>query len=256
VRLAVRDSWWRVEMFLRISQPITLMRAELIQALFESDYLDGSFHEEDCAGTPAALPDASLEFLLEVSERIQAKRVFEFGSGRSTKCLLSEGVEVCSLEDSDYWLKKSLDEIAGNLLAQHRGEVQPLQTKMLGCFPVLDWRVEGSLRASLAAADLVLVDSPYYTPFRESTLWTALQTCADALVIIDDTRIPTLRAFCDRIAARNPWIAHKRVKVGHGFDLFWCHGESSKLCLGHSMADCLKGWRRYFLGKKFYAVLP
>jgi hypothetical protein len=231
------------------------MRAKLIQALFESDYLDKHFHQEDCAAAPAALPDASLDFLLEVSKRINAHKVFEFGSGRSTRSLLSAGMTVFSLEDSEHWLRKSLDDIPSELTALHQGAVESLRTKMLGWFPVLDWRVEESLLQKLVAADLVLVDSPYYTPFRESSLWTALLHCPDGLVILDDTRIPTLSTFCDRIAAKNPWIAHKRVKVGHGFDLFWCRGENAKLSLGHSMTDCFKGWRRYFLGRKFYADL-
>ena len=231
------------------------MRAELIQALFKSDYLNKHFCEEDCAAAPAALPDASLDFLLEVSKRINVHEVFEFGSGRSTKTLLSAGMTVCSLEDSEYWLRKCLNEMPSELTALHQSAVEPLRTKMLGCFPVLDWRIKGSLLERLAAADLVLVDSPYYTPFRESSLWTALLHCPDAIVILDDTRIPALSTFCDRIKAKNPWIAHKRVKVGHGFDLIWCRGKNANLSLGHSITDCFKGWRRYFLGRKFYADL-
>ncbi len=42
------------------------------------------------------------------------KTVFEFGSGRSTKAFLQAGLAVSSLEDSDYWMQKTIDMCSGS----------------------------------------------------------------------------------------------------------------------------------------------
>lgn len=232
-----------------------MITKDKIQSLFASDYLSRTFVEGDHATAEAALPDASLEFLVEVCQRLQIRNVFEFGSGRSTLALLQAGFNVVSLEDSQFWLDKTIQSIPLRDSPRHRGLMQPLQTKALGCFPVMDWKLSESVTAQLGAAELILVDSPHYTPFRESTLWTSLTVRPGALVILDDTRIPTLRHFCDRLARTNRSLLHRRIAVGHGFDLFYRYDQQTKLSLGHSMTDCLRGWRRYFLGRIFYAKL-
>lgn len=225
-----------------------------IHQLFSDDYLREQFEEGDYEDAIAALPDASLEFLLEICRRVGVTTVFEFGSGRSTKALLQAGVSVASLEDSDYWMQKSLTECGPDLLARHRSFVRPLRCHSLGLFPVMDWDVRGDVEDALLTADLVLVDSPYFTPFRESTLWSSLQRCPQALIVLDDTRIPTLQRFSQRLAFANPDMLHQQVKVGHGFGVF-SSCNCRRLQLGHSFKDVLSGWRRYFMGRRFYASL-
>lgn len=228
--------------------------SESIQQLFSSNYFRQEFEEADCTDAIAALPDASLNFLLEICSRAGVKTVFEFGSGRSTKAFLQAGLSVTSLEDSAYWMQKSLEDCSPNLLARHRAFVIPLRHRMLGLFPVMDWDVQGEIGDILSSADLVLVDSPYFTPFRESTLWTSFQRSPQALIILDDTRIPTLMRFCKRLAFANPDLLYKQVNVGHGFGLFSCC-NCRRLKLGQSLKDVLSGWRRYFMGRRFYESL-
>ncbi len=161
---------------------------------------------------------------------------------------------VASLEDSDYWMQQSLNVCGPDLLARHRAFVRPIRPRALGLFPVMDWEVSGDVEDALLAADLVLVDSPYFTPFRESTLWSSLQRCPQALIVLDDTRIPTLQRFSQRLASANPDLLYQQIKVGHGFGLF-CSCNCRRLRLGHSFRDVFSGWRRYFMGRGFYASL-
>lgn len=75
-----------------------------------------------------------------------------------------------------------------------------------------------------------------------------------AIIVIDDTRIPTIARFCDRLAKSNHSLVHTRVSVGNVFDIFYIE-PGQKLSLNHSIGDTVKGWRRYFQGRKFYAEL-
>ena len=214
-----------------------------------------SFVEEDYLPAVAALPDSSLNFLIELCQQLEIKNVFEFGSGRSTKALLKErNISVVSIEDTDFWLQQTIKTLSSDEEINHKSFVNPLRTRLLGAFPVLDWRVTDQLKQHLQKAELVLVDSPYYTPFRESTLWSALTVSEGAVVILDDTRIPTLSKFCDRIVTANKELIHTRVKVGHSFDIFYCQNKSI-LRLNHSFYDILKGWYRFIQGTRFYAKL-
>jgi hypothetical protein len=240
----------------RCFQPIQPPMPDIqIKQLFSDSYLSRTFECGDDPHAEAALPRSSLEFLLEVSRRIGAKRIFEFGSGRSTQALLTGGYRVFSLEDSAFWMSKSLETLQPDERSRHKGSVSALRTKMHGGFPVLDWVLDDSVKREMGLVDLILVDSPHFTPFRESTLWASLQYGSQALVILDDTRIPTLQSFCDRISSQNPQLLHRRISVGHGFDLFHRGNSGRTLHRKQSIVDMLKGWRRYFKGRAFYAEL-
>jgi hypothetical protein len=65
-----------------------------------------------------------------------------------------------------------------------------------------------------------------------------------------DTRIPTLSRFCGRLAAANPALLHRRMKVGHTFDIFARAGDKAPLVRSHSLLEILKGWRRFFVAWK------
>lgn len=72
---------------------------------------------DDHAESGYALPDATLECLDGLVRRGGFTKIFEFGSGRSTKRFLEAGCEVTCLEDSQQWLDASLKTIAPPLLA-------------------------------------------------------------------------------------------------------------------------------------------
>lgn len=231
------------------------MPAANIPRLFEDNYLTQQFESGDDPQAEAALPASSLEFLLEVCRKIGAKRIFEFGSGRSTQAFLGAGYSVFSLEDSSFWLSKTVESLGVDEARLHESAVSFLETMMVGSFPVLGWRIDEKLKEQLRRADLILVDSPHFTPFREATLFASLQDGPQALVVLDDTRIPTVSRFCDRLARRNPQLLHKRVHVGHGFDLLFRADPSRPLVCRAGFYDTLKGWRRYFQGRAFYRAL-
>ncbi len=202
----------------------------------------------------AALPDKSLEFLRELCETFRIRRVFEFGSGRSTKLFLDLGCFVSSLENSNFWMDDTLNSVPLDLRLRHKGFVRPLVPRFLGLFPVLDWKIDRDLQKEIENADLILIDSPYYTPYRESSLWQSLILGQDTIIVVDDTSIPTVSRFCKRIADHNPTIKHLNVAIGHDFDLFLRQGNV-KLTLGHSVTDSFKGWYRFFHGIQFYRRL-
>lgn len=212
------------------------------------------FENSDHYENPAALPDASLDFLLKLCNELNIKNIFEFGSGRSTKAFLGKKYNVTSLEDTNYWLENTLSKLDADEKKYHTSYVLPLQTNFLGLFPVLDWNLNNDTLTKIKNADLILVDSPYYTPFRESTLWKSLKYSNNAIIILDDTRIPTLRKFCDRLASSNDSLIHSRIEVGHTFDIFF-KTSIKQLKLNHNISDIIKGWFRYFQGRIFYKKL-
>jgi len=240
-----------VRAFLRLQA----MSTANISRLFADSYLTQQFESGYDPDAEAALPASSLGFLLELCRKIGAKRIFEFGSGRSTQRFLGAGYSVFSLEDSSFWLSKTVDSLSCDEARLHESAVSVLETRMFGGFPVLGWRIDRRLREQLSRADLILVDSPHFTPFREATLSASLQYGPQALAVLDDSRIPTVGRFCDRLAQQNPQLLHKRVTVGHGFDLFFRPDPSRPLACRSGFYDTLKGWRRYFQGRAFYRAL-
>lgn len=217
-----------------------------IQKFLESPLVQRDYEESHDAAAPAALPTASLEFLIELARRLEIKSVFEFGSGRSTVEFLKAGCAVASLEDSPYWMEQTLGSLSGAEKARHAAWVRPLTFRLHGLVPARDWVIDAELAAGIRSADLVLIDSPYYPPFRESTLWSALNLVDRGLVVLDDTRIPTMRRFCDKLARDNPGLLHAKAGVGHGFDLF-ARRDDAPLKFSHGPMEVLKGWRRYWL---------
>jgi hypothetical protein len=220
-----------------------------MQRLFDSPLFHKEYRECDDPAAPAALPGPALEFLTALAREAGAATVFEFGSGRSTAALLRCGCRVTSLEDSGYWMEQTRNLLSAGEKERHTALVRPLRRRMHGAFPVMDWPVDADLAGRLRGAGLILVDSPYYAPFRESTLWSALVHGGQAVVVLDDTRIPTLARFCDRIASCNPGLLHRRVRVGHTFDVFARFPGTSPR-LRHSMVEIAKGWRRFLMARE------
>jgi hypothetical protein len=215
--------------------------------LFEKDYEQG-----DHPDVPYALPEASIDFLIELARQLNVTTVFEFGSGISTAALLNHGFSVTSLEDHAYWMEQTLKQIPKADRERHTALIRPLSRCWHDLVPQMDWRIDAELTERLQAADLILIDSPAYVPFRESTLWSVLNKSRLSVVVVDDTRIHTLSRSCDRMAAMNPGLLHQRVAVGHSFDLF-ARLDDAPLRVRYSPLEILKGWRRFFLGRRFLA---
>lgn len=224
------------------------------QKLFRSDFFAcADAPPADHADAPAALPDAALRFLLAAAAEMDARQVLEFGSGRSTAAFLGAGLHVTSLEDSARWMAQT---VAGLEPAhrmdgrQHVALIEPLRVTWRHGAPYRDWVFDDALATAVEAADLVLIDAPFHVPFRLSTLLSVLSRPTTALVVLDDTRIPTLARFCNRLVAQNrDRLCHRRVGVGHGFDCFARRDldTSRSLRAVQPPAETLKAWRRFFM---------
>jgi len=217
-----------------------------LAAAFAPLLLPDSGPPGDHTGNPAALPDQSLAFIISAAKLIGAKRAVEFGSGRSTKAFLDAGLTLTSIEDSQTWLADTRRAVNG-LGERWNAIVRSLSTEWEGLVPFRDWVFGQDIVEPLERADLVLIDSPHFVPFRERTLINALRHARHALVILDDSRIPTVQRFCDRIARQNPGLLHRRVLVGHGFDLF-AHSVPADIRSIRGLIETAKGWRRFQMG--------
>ena len=194
-----------------------------------------------------ALPRGSLDFLAACVEEFRLARVFEFGSGASTRRFLEAGCEVTALENDAHWLEQTLAQVPGPLRARLHVERWPLERVWCGGFPCLGWRLTEAMRAQLFGADLVLVDSPAYPPFREVALMQALRLSRARMVVLDDVRIPTLRRFCERIAAQSTGLELKCIERDHTLGVFICH-DAGAVRNKPDAVEWLKGWRRFMQG--------
>jgi len=219
-----------------------------LRGIMESPLLQRKFVEGDNAANPWALPEAALDFLVEVAQELKVASIFEFGSGQSTAAFLKAGFQVTSLEHADTWMEQTRNHLTEEEKSRHTPLIRPLKPRMHGLFPVMDWVIDADLEARLKNADLILVDAPNYCPFRESTLCAALNYSAGALVVLDDIRIPTVGHFCDNLLNLNPDLLHQRIRVGHVFDLF-ARTKTDCVRVRHGLLDVAKGWRRFFVGR-------
>lgn len=211
------------------------------------DFLTGTLpalvHDGESTDAGFALPPRSLALLAKVVSALGVRRVFEFGSGQSTRCFLEAGCTVTAIEDSAEWLAQTLAALPAPQREKLHGFQLPLQTVWLGGAPMRSWRLPDAARDALRDADLVLVDSPALPPFREHALVIALGTARGALTIVDDASIPTVARFCRRLAERND-APHRFVPVDHG--LFFCGPAArSPLDVTRSCVETLKAWRRF-----------
>jgi hypothetical protein len=192
-----------------------------------------------------ALPDASLALLMDCVNRLGVQRVFEFGSGRSTRDFLRAGCQVSVIEDSETWLRRTIALLEDDQRARLISHVLPFRCVWVAGAPLQSWILpEGALRA-LDEADLVLVDSPAWPPFREHALALALAHCRQAVIVVDDANIPTVSRFCRRLAVRNgaPFF---QSAMDHGLFFIASPGNSS-VDTRRPIMETLKAWRRYFL---------
>jgi hypothetical protein len=217
---------------------------------FRSPLLSAQYCEADDPDNLAALPQVSLNFLRNVVTDLRVSRVFEFGSGRSTQAFLDVGAQVTSLEDNSQWFTDTLKKISAPLKLMHIGIVQPLKICWRDGAPYRTWEITPQIREALCAAELILIDSPFFVPYRIETLKQVLSLDTQAVIVIDDTRIPTMERACAKIAKANPALHYASIQVGHGFTLFARHQQQS-VKFPASLSDSLKAWRRFLKESSF-----
>jgi len=194
-----------------------------------------------------ALPPSSLALLAACVSRLQIRRVFEFGSGQSTWQFLGAGCEVAAVENDESWLASTSASLEISRRERFTPFLLPLQRVWLGGAPLRSWILPDAALAALRDADLVLVDSPAWPPFREHALTLALQHSREALIVVDDANIPTVGRFCHRLATQNR-VAHFQTKMDHG--LFFIHAAGARTVDSRRpLIETLKAWRRYFLAQ-------
>jgi hypothetical protein len=192
-----------------------------------------------------ALPEATLSLLMECVSRLWVRRVFEFGSGRSTRGFLRAGCEVAVVEDSEAWLGKTLAQLDEVQRTRFTSYLLPLRTVWVAGAPLRSWVLPEAVLATLREADLVLVDSPAWPPFREHALALALAHSRNALVVVDDANIPAVHRFCQRLAGRNGAQTFQTT-MDHGLFLMRPSGKGS-IATARPILETLKAWRRYFM---------
>lgn len=199
-----------------------------------------------------ALPKASLRLLESLVGHLGIERVFEFGSGRSTETFLRLGCQVRSIEDSGEWLEKTRQSLmsVGLERASWSPSLLPLQGRWDAGVPFRSWLLNETLQKELAAAELVLIDSPAHPPSREMALLDTLRSGNRGIVLLDDAGIPTLTRFCERIRQSNPTVQGMRLDLDHGLYVFDLRQRGSTLCLSRGIVESLKAWRRYSQASK------
>jgi predicted O-methyltransferase YrrM len=213
------------------------------------DLLPGLLEAMPAAGEDSgyALPEATLTCLANLVRSAGIQRVFEFGSGRSTKIFLQAGCRVTSLEDSERWLHQTRQTITPEDLGRHHAVVQPLRTVWHRAAPMKSWTLSAELRRALEEAELVLIDSPASPPFREHPLILALTLARQATVVIDDANIPTVQRFCQRLARNDAALASHFTPKDHGLYFFGLRESRQRIDFSRGVIETGKAWRRFWM---------
>lgn len=224
-----------------------MMSAEKVVRFLESE-LPALGQPDQHGEAGYALPPASLALLVDCVRRLSVQRVFEFGSGQSTREFLAAGCRVTAIEDNASWLAETVAQLDPGERERFTPVLLPLRRVWLAGAPLRSWVLPAPAVAALREAELVLIDSPAWPPFREHALALALEHAHRALIVVDDANIPTIQRFCCRLAAQNR-AAHFQTPMDHG--LFFVHRPSAgAIDLRRPLIETLKAWRRYFLAPR------
>jgi hypothetical protein len=195
------------------------------------------------------LPEPSCGLLKKLAQRFSSPPLaFEFGSGRSTRALRSACRGVTSVEDSSEWLRKT-EELPGQMEKREWDltAVVPLSRCRIAWVPYRSFGVDQDpeLCARLAAADLILVDSPPNPATREHALFTALhQAKPGALIVLDDMNVGATMRFAQRLARDNrPALNFFVVPIDHVLGVFQ-KLASAKIVYRPSLREIVGAWRR------------
>jgi hypothetical protein len=118
---------------------------------------------------------------------------------------------------------------------------QPLGVVFSKGVPFRSWVLDEETRGRLAAAELILIDSPAYPPFREHALGLAIEHAPEALIVMDDAGIPTVRRFCNRYGGAAGAVS-RYADFDHGL-YFLLAGRGAARRRG--MIETAKAWRRF-----------
>ncbi len=195
-----------------------------------------------------ALPDSTLRLLTRIIRDCGMRNVFEFGSGRSTKAFLAAGCNVTALEDSRSWLDQTLATLTPAERSRLHPVCQPLEFLFYQGAPFRSWTLDSDTRHRLATADLILIDSPAFPPFREHPLSISLKHSPGALIVVDDAAIPAVRRFCARLAAA-PQTLHRESPIDHGL-AFILRDINTNPAPRRGPLETLKAWRRFFMAAR------
>ncbi len=191
-----------------------------------------------------ALPDQTLRLLRRIVEERAITRVFEFGTGRSSTLFLDCGCELTSLEDNPRWFNSLTSNGARETRDLHHAMLRRLSFRVDGLAVFRGWRLDTATRERLRAAQLVLIDSPVFAPFRECALLDALRIAPHALVVMDDARDDAVHGFCLRIATANR-LPHVYSDLDHGLFFTTRAGQPARrIDGGRGSIETLRTWRR------------
>jgi hypothetical protein len=198
-----------------------------------------------------ALPKGSLDFLREVVKQCGIRRIFEFGSGQSTRIFLESGADVYSLENDSRWLEETKNGLPPNLLDKWTSRFEPLQLILDGVSPFFSWKLDEITLEAIRNADLVLIDSPAHPPSREMPLIETLRSGCKGIIVVDDLRIPTLERRVQAIASGNSQIKYRLLAREHGLGLL--HNQEPNrhtIKSNRSIAETIKIVRRYLSARR------
>jgi len=191
-----------------------------------------------------ALPPRTLALLERIVAALNIRRVFEFGSGQSTRTFIQAGCAVTAVEDSAEWLAQTAATLTADEHTRFHSFCLPLQAVWLAGAPFRAWRLPSAALDALRAAELVLIDSPALPPFREHALALTIATARNAIIVVDDAAIPTVARFCRSLAGRNA-APHDFISIDHG--LFVCGPAAGpRVDLNRPWTETVKAWRRFF----------
>jgi hypothetical protein len=195
------------------------------------------------------LPPPSCDLLKRLCRRFStAPLAFEFGSGRSTAALRSVCRGVTSVEDSADWLKKT-EELSGQVPKRETDltAVVPLSRCRIRLVPYQSFSLKKrpDLVERLAAADLILVDSPPNPATREHALLTALRHAkVGALIVLDDMDVGATLRFAQRLARDNRGVIDLFIlPVDHILGVFQ-KTASANIAWRPGPREIIGAWRR------------
>jgi predicted O-methyltransferase YrrM len=195
------------------------------------------------------LPAPSCDLLKRLCRRFpSAPLAFELGSGRSTAALRSACRGVATVEDSPEWLQKT-EELLGQVKKRDTDltAVVPLSRCFLKLVPYRSFSLKKrpELLERLAAADLILIDSPPNPATREHALVTALRHAkVGALIILDDMDVPATFRFAQRLARDNrAAVDFYAVQIDHILGVFQ-KTAAAKIAYRPSLREIIGAWRR------------
>jgi len=153
----------------------------------------------------ALLPD-TLNFLVELMERLNLSNIMEFGCGQSTYIFTNWAVanngHIVSVEHDSPWI-----ETMRNTIGNDAGKVlslvhSPLRTRLCGARLFFTYKSMENLIENIRKAQFILIDGPHVSG-REVVLYFVLNYCnPDTVIVVDDFNLYPIRDMLVSIPKR------------------------------------------------------